>query len=149
MKTNDADERLSLGLDLVQWEYLLLGELRELIGDPPTELTRRAMAMVLDALFDLLPARFDSEEHDGYLTHVIRRFPHWQDQVDSLRVEHGLLYEELRDLRASVEDAERFRAHSARILEATAEWMDRVRTHEREERRLEQIASNLTFGVGD
>jgi hypothetical protein len=149
MKTTHTDERISLGLDLVQWEYLLLGELRELIADPPTELTRRAMAMVLDALFDLLPARFDSEEHGGYLTDVTRRFPHWQDQVDALRVEHGLLYEELRELRASVEDADRFRTHSARILEATAEWMDRVRTHEREERRLEQIACNLTVGVGD
>ncbi|MCC7424720.1 MAG: hypothetical protein IT428_31000 [Planctomycetaceae bacterium] len=149
MKSSHTEERISLGLDLVQWEYLLLGELRELIADPPTELTRRALAMVLDALFDLLPARFDSEEHGGYLTDVTGRFPHWQDQVDALRVEHGLLYEELRDLRSSVEDPEMVRKHSARLLSATEDWMDRVRTHEREERRLQQIATNLTVGVGD
>lgn len=144
-----ADERETLGLDIVQWEFLLMGELRELLGDPPSELTRRAMAVVLDALFELLPARFDGEESDGYLSGVTRRFPHWQDQVDALRIEHALLYEELRDVRASVEDSKGFGRSPERIMQGVGDWMDRVRTHEREERRLVQLATNLTLGGGD
>ncbi len=127
-------------------EFLLLGDLREALSQPPGPHTRLELVELLNRLFELLPHRFAMEEDGGYLAEVTRRFPNWQDQIDALRIEHAFLYEDLRGLRNDVDDPMRFRASKKLTMARIAEWMDRFRSHEIEERRLAQIGMNLEIG---
>jgi hypothetical protein len=49
-------------------EYILLGDLRDLLEEPPDEETRRWLVAVLDALVKTLPREFDLEDEDGYMS---------------------------------------------------------------------------------
>lgn len=131
---------------LVRFEYLLLGDLRLALSEPPTPESRREISAILDLLFELLPARFQMEEAGGYLADVTRRFPNWQEQVDSLRIDHAILYENLRDLRKAIDGEPVSQRAARRLNDKIGEWMHRLRNHEREERRLSQLVMNLEIG---
>jgi hypothetical protein len=133
---------------LAQLEFLLLGDLRQILGEPATPDTRHYLATVLDLMFEMLPYRFAMKEAGGYLDEVTKKFPGWDDQVAALCCEHGLLYEDLRDLRRDVSDESRFDRGSEAIVARIGEWMERYARHEQEERRLTQLAANLELGVG-
>jgi hypothetical protein len=135
---------------LAKLEYLLLGDLRELLSDPPMPETRHQLMTVLDGLFEMLPFRIAAKERGGYLAEVTRNFPGWSDQVQALGAEHGILYEDLRCLRREVSEADGsdFLKRPDAIVSHIGEWMERFARHEREERRLVQTASNLELGVG-
>jgi len=131
---------------IARFEYLLLGDLREVLSLPPGPHTRPELVALLTRLFELLPQQFAMKEQGGYLSEVTERFPNWQDQVDALRIEHAFLYEDLRSLRNDVDDPMRFRAAKESTMARIAEWMDRFRNHELEERRLAQLGMNLEIG---
>ena len=52
-------------------EYILLGDLRDLLYEPPDEETCRWLLAVLDALLETLPREFDLKQQDGYLMEVL------------------------------------------------------------------------------
>src|SRR5690606_6244973 len=101
----------------MELEYLLLGDLRDLLEDPPNETTRRWMLVVLDALLETLPRGIQLKDEDGYLSEVVKAFPNWSDQVDALRREHDILFGKLRRLRERIVH----RAHFEDIAEETRE----------------------------
>ena len=133
---------------LAKLEYLLLGDLRLLLVEAPTAESRHQLVTLLEELFGMLPFRIAAKEEGGYLTDVTKQFPGWLDQVQALGAEHGILYEELRELRAAVNEDGDFPAHAAELFSQIGEWMERYARHEKEERRLLQIATNLELGVG-
>src|SRR5262245_36103537 len=56
-------------------EYLLLGDLRDLLEEPPDTETRRWLLAVLEELLNLLPNEFEFEDQGGYLSEVREQFP--------------------------------------------------------------------------
>jgi len=132
--------------ELASLEQQLLDELQHRLGEAPTPDTPRYLTDLLDHLFTVLPFRFDMKEKSGYLADVTKKFPNWQDQVDALRLEHALLYEDLRGLRASVDDERRYREEAPRVMQRIVSWMERLQKHDTEERRLTQLAANLMLG---
>lgn len=146
----ESDQLSSMNLrNCHEMEYLLLGDLRDLLEDSPTEMTRRWMLVVLDALLETLPRNIQLKDEDGYLSEVIKAFPNWSDQVDALRREHDILFGKLRRLRERIVH----RAHFADIAEETRndlrEWIQTLVAHHRHETRLLQTAVNLEIGIGD
>jgi hypothetical protein len=130
-------------------EYILLGDLRDLLEEAEDATTHHWLMTVLDALLDTVPKEFAMREDGGYLTEVLERFPNWYDQVCALQKEKRSLFEKLRVLR------QRLARHSS--LEGIAEdvrtnlrdWMNRFVAHHRHERRLVQTAYTLEVGAGD
>ncbi|MFN0195263.1 MAG: hypothetical protein ACKVT0_00845 [Planctomycetaceae bacterium] len=133
----------------LELEYLLLGDLRDLLEDPPSDMTRRWMLVVLDALLETLPRGIHLKEQDGYLADVIEAFPNWSDQVDALRREHDILFGKLRRLRERIIHRTHFADIAADTRSDLKEWVQTLVAHQRHEIRLIQLATNLEIGTGD
>lgn len=81
-------------------EYILLGDLRDLLEEEFSEQTSRWLSAVLDALLEALPQELALKSEDGFLEEVLCDHPHWEPQVERLRSEYVRLcvwLEELRD----------------------------------------------------
>ncbi len=130
-------------------EYILLGDLRDLLEEPANEETCRWLSAVLDALLDTLPREFDLEEQGGYLSVVLEEFPNWSPQVEQLQEEHYILFAKLKNLRKRVSQRSSFAAIADELRVDLHEWMRMLIAHHRHENRLLQTAINLEVGAGD
>lgn len=130
-------------------EYLLLGDLREILEEELDEENRRWLMVLLDALLDMLPREFELEEAGGYLIEVVEYYPNWAEQVDSLRDQHTTLIDELQQLRTDLVQLVPEHVRTATIREELKSWSNAVTAHNRHETRLMQVAINLEVGVGD
>src|SRR3990172_6700611 len=88
--------------DCTALEYILLGDLRDLLEDDVDQFTRPWLLAVLDALLDTLPREFRLKSRDGYLQEVLEEYPSWYRHVEGLRQEHEALYHNLRELRDGI-----------------------------------------------
>lgn len=141
---NDSD---SAQID--HWATELAEELHQLMEGDPTENTRVRMLSVVNELFALLPVQFDAKTCDDYLRDVIHEFPNWDPQVQALWIEQAFLYEDLRELRNHLEEADDTPEDAARLIPEIREWLTRLENHDREERRLRQLAANFEPGGQD
>ena len=88
-------EYLDADVDLrtcCEFEYILIGDLRDLLDDAPSEETRRWTLAVLDALLDTLPKEFALKSQDGYLSDVLDEYPSWDNAVERLLQKHDNLH---------------------------------------------------------
>jgi hypothetical protein len=126
--------------------YLLLGDLRELLLEPESDHTRRALLVFLDFLLDELPDRSRPEQGAEFLGEVLDEFPNWAGQVEALRCGEAADYARLAELR----DALRWNGPSAalagEIARDLAAWLESVAAHAREEQSLVQMAVNRDVG---
>ena len=127
----------------------LLYEMQQLLDAPPEQEDRERLAVIVDDMFALLPLRFEFDDCEGYLHEVTEEFPNWDGQVQALFMEQALLYEQLRDIRGELHQAE----DSMRMRTATLHWLkvwtECLLLHQAEERRLRQIAVNFDPGGQD
>lgn len=130
-------------------EYILLGDLRDLLEEPANEETSKWLVAVLDTLLDMLPRQFALEESGGYLSEVTAEFPHWFREVEALQREHHALYASLQQLRDRVVLDKPFDGIADQVRAELRDWMQRVAAHKRHENRLVQTAVNLEVGAGD
>ncbi|HUG94304.1 MAG TPA: hemerythrin domain-containing protein [Planctomycetaceae bacterium] len=130
-------------------EHLLLGDLRELLEEPPDRQNRRWLLVILDGLLETLPRQFLLEEQGGYLAEVLDQYPSWRPQVDGLRRQHGELYATLDRLRDRVAGGRPFGHAAADVRRELRDWMHRLIAHNRHENRILQTAMNLEVGTGD
>jgi hypothetical protein len=131
------------------FEYILMGDLRDLLEEPTNETTSEWLQAVLDALLGMLSDEFDENDDSGYLSVVLERFPSWNLQVTRLRQEQGRLYSRLRELRTRLARGLAY-AQIARALRYDLhEWMAALTAYHRHENRLVQLAVNLDVGGGD
>ncbi len=130
-------------------ETELVEALRHLSEMEPTETTRAQLVTAVNQLFSLLPIQFEMKACDDYLAEVTDEFPNWDTQVRTLRVEQALLYEDLRDIRDRLADADSTQAAEAALIPVIKDWVHRLQMHEKEERRLSQVAANLDVGGQD
>ncbi len=134
----------------VSLEYILLGDLRDLLEEQPQdEQTRHWLLTVLDALLDTLPRQFALREQGGYLTDVLEQFPTWYQHIDRLHTEQRALYVKLDELRDCIAEREVENCLTETLKEAIHEWMISLEAHHRHERRLVQTAYTLDIGCGD
>jgi hypothetical protein len=130
-------------------EYILLGDLRDVLEEQPDAESRRWLIAVLDALLETLPREFDLEDADGYMIEVLERFPSWTSQVERLHRDHDLLFAKLKELRGRV-DCDKWIAPIANeVCRDIRDWTLRLIAHRRSENRLLQTAINLEVGIGD
>ena len=145
-KLKSAPERLA---QCTAFEYILLGDLRDLLEEPRDATTHRWLSAVLDALIDTVPKDFALREDGGYLSEVLDRFPNWYDQVKALYAEQRLLYDKLRLLRQSLRSHPAFENLAHDISADLRDWMNRFVAHQRHERRLVMSAFTLDCGTCD
>ena len=67
--------------DCQKTESRLICELRQLLYQPATALTRQAILKVLNRLLDILPLHLELASQGGYLIEVRRLRPSWQRQI--------------------------------------------------------------------
>jgi hypothetical protein len=125
-------------------EYILLGDLRELLTEPPTAHTRHALLVVLDALLDAISLRLRAGE--DYLTEVLDERPNWSRQVEALRRGHAADQARLAELRDHIHRGVSFAAVAEQIARDLAAWMESLAANRHDENRLEQMAVNRDHG---
>lgn len=130
-------------------EYILLGDLRDLLEEPIDSENRKWLLAVLDALIDTLPREFDLEDEDGYMSEVLDRFPNWSPQVENLHHDHERLFEKLKELRARIARDSWLAPFANEVRRHVRDWIETLVAHNRGEMRLVLKAMNLEVGVGD
>ena len=135
--------------ECTEFEYILLGDLRDLLEDPPNNETRAWLMAVLEALLDTLPKEFALKSRDGYLSVVLDEYPSWDRQVARLETQYVSLYRQLRVLRDRLITRRRLEDVAERLRVELEEWMDAFVGLHREERDLVLEAVTLEVGAGD
>ena len=130
-------------------EYILLGDLRDLLEEPPDEQNRRWLRAILHALLDTLPREFAIRQQGGYLSEVIEQHPNWCGLVENLQEEKRRLYERLQQLHARLLHHADYRAVARHLRRDLRDWITTLVAHHRHERRLVQSAFNTEVGAGD
>ena len=131
------------------FEYILLGDLRDLLEEPTDEMTCKWLLAVLGALLQTLPRDFELQDEGGYLAEVIEAFPNWSVQVDRLLQERETLFSNLRRLRERITQEIPFSEIAQKVRHDLHGWVTSFVAFQRHERRLVQTAFNLDVGVGD
>lgn len=135
--------------DYAALEYILLGDLRDLLEEPADAVTRRWLLAVIDMLLNTLPRKAALQAEDGYMFEVLEQYPNWSDQVDELRREKQAVFAKLRHLRDRLNEKVPFEAVASEVRTSLRDWMARLTAHYRHERRIVQTAFNLEVGTGD
>jgi hypothetical protein len=130
-------------------EYILLGDLRDVLEEPADRESRRWLIAVLDALLETLPREFDLEDADGYMSEVLERYPSWASQVDRLHGDHESLFGKLKELRGRIERDTWIAPFADEVRRDLRDWILKLIAHRRNETRLVQTAMNLEVGTGD
>jgi hypothetical protein len=138
-----ASNRLSECREL---EYILIGDLRDLLEEPPNSETRQWMAAVLDALLDTIPEEFSLKSDDGYLREVLDEFPNWADRVTRLEEEYFSLYRRLYQLRRRLQREGDYIDVAYEISTELKDWMEAFRSYIQSEQHLVLLAANLEVG---
>lgn len=140
----DIQEWPSGDCDHLQAE--LIDRMEQLIQEERSEEAHTQLVDVVNHVFSLLPAQFDQKREDGYLHDVTEKFPSWHEQVELLRIEQALLYEDLREIRDTLEAGSDSAQTITSVVPLIRDWISRMRRHDREELRLSQVAMNLDVG---
>ncbi len=127
-------------------EYLLMGDLRDLLEETPDNETRRWLLAVLEELLDLLPNEFEYENQGGYLADVCEQNPNWSAAVERLHHEQEGLYVSLLELRNRIADEESLEFIAAEVQPMLRRWIDAVQRHRDTEQQLVVLSFDTTYG---
>lgn len=132
-----------------EFEYILIGDLRDLLEEPDGFETRLWLVAVLDALVETLPRELQLKSESGYLADVLDEFPNWENHVQQLQEEHVRLHRRLVELRDRIRNHQAMNNLMEQVRVDLETWMEAFVNRHREERRLVQTAANLEVGCGD
>ena len=113
--------------------------------DVPTH----SLASLFAELRDALAMHFALEEGYGYFDDPLSVAPHLSDRADSLRQEHGPLYEEMSNLAEAAQDALHRNGHPRAIRNLACRFLDfhnRLQAHEEGENELIMQAYTVDIG---
>ncbi len=133
-------------LQCTELEYILLGDLRDLLEEPADNETAHWLEAVLDALLDTLPEEFALKSDHGYLQVVLDRFPNWDTQVSRLELGYSQLLLGLEDLRDKLNGGDDFQRIASDVSSDLENWMTNFVQHHQQERELVSMAA--TYDVG-
>lgn len=149
MSSKPCQEQISRLGRYTEMQYILLGDLREVLESRSGLAERNWMLTILDALLDTLPTQFSLMEEGGYMTEVLDAFPNWENEVEELRLEHTTLCDQLSELRSRVAEGSQYKQVAQIVRDELAAWMKCLQNHNHQECRLFQTSVNLEVGVGD
>jgi hypothetical protein len=132
-----------------EFEYILIGDLRDLLDDEPTDETRRWTLAVLDALLDTLPKEFALKSQDGYLSDVLDEYPSWDNAVERLRQQHVALHRRLTELRVRMVANAQLQGLADRLRTELESWIEAFGDLQQAERKITFAAMTLEVGAGD
>lgn len=127
-------------------EYILLGDLRDLLEESADEETAHWLEVVLDALLDTLPEEFALKSDHGYLQDVLERFPSWDTKVAKLEAGYSQLFNRLSQLRDRLNYGGDFQRIAVTVSADLTAWMNSFLEHHQEERELVSMAANYEVG---
>lgn len=136
-------------LECRELEYILFGDLRDLLEEPPNQETLRWLSAVLDSLLETIPEEFALKCGEGYLSGVLEDFPNWEGEVSRLEEEYFSLYRRLLDLRRRLQRNHDYREIAGKVSAELRDWMSSFRNHIQSEQRIVMLAANLEVGGGD
>ena len=140
MMSRDAYARSSV------LEYLLIGDLRDLLEESPDNETRRWLLAVLEELLNLLPNEFEYEDQGGYLAEICDQNPNLSNTVDRLHREHEGLYFSLLELRNRIADEQSFEFIADEMKPKLRRWIEAAQRHRESEQQLVVAAYDTSFG---
>lgn len=108
-----------------EFQYLLLGDLRDLLEETPDESNRRWLLAVLDVLVQLMPRELRlHSDNGGYMNQVLQEFPGWNQRVMSLHLRKLQLDYALRELRDRMRSEKSYVAIADQVSVQLRDWMD-------------------------
>ncbi|MEZ6125284.1 MAG: hypothetical protein R3C49_19215 [Planctomycetaceae bacterium] len=108
-----------------EFQYLLLGDLRDLLEETPDESNKRWLVEVLNVLVELMPReRHLFDEDGGYLSDVLDEFPGWDRRVLTMHLKKLHLDYSLRQLRDRIQNEESWVAVADQISCELRDWME-------------------------
>ncbi len=136
--------------DYAELEYLLLGDLSELLQQSLNDSeNRRWIVAVVDVLLETLDCTLQLEDDEGYMCEVLDVCPNWSAQVERLLAEQNTLHSRLKQLRYRMSESLPLSQVAELLRTQLRDWMATFAAHRRHERRLLQDAFTLDFGCGD
>lgn len=130
-----------------EFQYLLMGDLRDLIDDPQDESNRKWLLAVLEFLIELMPQeRLLHEEGGGYLSRVLNECPARDRDVLVLQLRHLHLDYSLRELYRRIRHQKSWVAHADQVSGELRDWMELFQKLHRLENSLLQNAVSLDIG---
>lgn len=142
----ELDDRCRALADCHETESRLIGDLRHLLDQTPTALTRQAVLTILDRLLDSLPLHLELASEGGYLTEVHRLRPNWHRQVEALHGENARCLSALHELRnhvGSQSPSATIESEESSEIDIWVRSLESIRGHERQ---LLQGAFTLDIG---
>ena len=127
-------------------EYLLLGDLRQLLDELQTAQTRRSLLIILDRLLDNLPRQFALACEEGYMAEVLEKRPNWHRQIEGLYGANMAFISALNQLRNRIVQELPFIAIANEVSCDLREWIQSLVKTRGDESRLLQTAFSLDIG---
>lgn len=133
-----------------EFQYLLLGDLRDIIDDTPDESSKRWLLAVLDVLVELMPReRYLHDQRGGYMSEVLDAFPGWGRNVMRLHLKKLHLDYALRSCRNRIRREKSWVAVADQLSSELKDWMTMFRELHQAESSLMMDAMLLDIGAGD
>ncbi len=149
MLKNQCHYELMSLKQLGELEFLLLGDLRDVLEEEATEQNRKWLLAIVEVLARTVPREFYLREKDGYLQDIVNCCPEVDREVQELLEEHRTLRDRLDELRNKLQRLRPFRTQADALKYELAEWMDKLEQHNKKEGRLVHCAYSQDMGVGD
>ncbi len=125
-------------------EFMLLGDLRDVLHEEPNVQTRNWLLLIVDELLRRLPEEYDLCTRYGYLNHVLREFPEWEALVDRLENQYLALYKRLLLSQEHLQSGQDFSVLAGSLRLELRSWIGAFTVLHRHEARLQKIASLST-----
>ena len=133
-----------------EFQYLLLGDVRDILDETPDESNKRWLLEVLNVLVELMPReRYLHDQSGGYMSEVLEEFPGWSRQVMQLHLKKLQLDYILRECRDHVRREASWVAVADQLSAELRDWMQMFRELHQAEASLVMDAMLLDVGSGD
>ncbi len=134
---------------LSELEYILLGDLRDVLEEESSEENRKWLLALVDALLKTLPREFALRERGGYMQDIVMISPELDPSIQQLRHEHDSLCEELAELAQALRSASSFQKEAAALKQRLTNWAESLTAHNQQEEQLVHHAYQQDIGGGD
>lgn len=135
MSILDPDNATTL-VDFRTYEYILLGDLRDVLNEELDEVSRTWTLALLDALLSTLPQELDMAESGKYLNMDRSQHRSQRASFEKLLNEKHLLYAKLRHLHSQLRNETAWQETAEMLKHEIHTWMKNLVAHHRNERAL-------------
>ena len=133
-----------------EFQYLLLGDVRDLLDETPDDSNKKWLMAVLDVLVDLMPhERHLHADSGGYMSEVLDEFPNWNRLVLRLHLKKLHLDYALRESRNRLRREASWVAIADQLSCELRDWMELFHDLHKAESSLMLEAVTFDVGVGD